>query len=133
MQIHSWETPKKGNPQTVREMLHKSPTYTPRGPASKLGKMISIKGDQELRYFALKLNFPFAPTDHDHDKEETSPRFSMSRSVLYTRIIALTEGHQSAEAKAEAAELSDWVTENIKLPRDVTKQLGDASRILRSK
>lgn len=124
----------KRHPRTVRDILADIPAYSPRRHGgSRPPKLTSDKSDDELRHMALKLNFPFAPDDYDHDRDGTKIGFSMAQPVLYTLVLQPAEQQQGASGHADAADLADWVVENIVLPKNVRKQLEDAAARLRTR
>jgi hypothetical protein len=124
----------EGAPSTVRKMLVLSPTYSPRGPGSRLWKLTSEKSDDELRHAALKLNFPFASDEYrDQPRAELNRKFAWSRSVFRLSVFQPLKQKPEASIDADAAALADWVVHNIVLPRDVQQELKDAAAKLRSR
>lgn len=120
-------------PKTVRECLERDEKYSPRSAASRLNKLLSTKGDDELRDAGLKLNFQFAPEDYDHDKGGVRTGSSGSNSVLYQRIVARAESMAPTPADQEAADLANWVVDNIYLPGPVKNELRGHAQALRSR
>ena len=124
----------EGAPSTVRKMLVLSPTYSPRGPGSRLWKLTSEQSDEELRHAALKLNFPFASDEYrDQPRAELNRKFAWSGSVFRLSVFQPLKQKPEASIDADAAALADWVVQNIVLPRDVQQELKDAAAKLRSR
>ncbi len=120
---------REGVPQTVRELLEKIADYSPRNANSRLHKLID--SDEDLRYAALNLNFPFTPLEYDHQWDDMKLVFSMAAPVLYTRIIGRVDKQQATPGDTNAAALADWILENIILPGDVKNEVKAAALKLR--
>ena len=123
---------RQGAPQTVREMMVRSPKYQPR--KGLLDKIIKANSNHKLYDAALSFNFPFAPDDYEHKQIQLSS--STASSVLYRQIFALLETPRSSldtDAADLAADLADWVVENISLPRDLEQKLRNAGICLRTR
>jgi len=120
-------------PKTVRQSLERQDNFQPRGPTSRLYKLLGTKGDDELRDAGLKLNFRFAPPGYDHQQSSIRVGTSASDPVLHRRIVARAESMAASSADKEAADLSDWVVENITLPGDVKNQLREHAQVLRNR
>ncbi len=118
-------------PKTVRECLERDLGYSPRGATSRLHKLLGTKGDDELRDAGLKLNFLFAPEDYDHDRGGVHIGTSSSESVLYQRIVRRAKNMAASPADRDAADLADWVIENIWLPAPAKAELSGYSEALR--
>ena len=122
-----------GVPSTNRELLAKHP----RGRNSRLGRIASGKEGDALRAAALRLNFPFAPEDYEHDPTEFQPRAVAQESVLLRRIL----DRVPCAPDPVGAELAEWVLANIRLPEGkraddgsattVKHQIKDAAKALR--
>ena len=117
-------------PETVREFLERDLGNSPRGAPSRLHKLLGTKGDDELRDAGLKLNFLFAPEDYDHELGGVRIGTSSSESVLYQRIVRRAE-NTASPADRDAADLADWVIENIFLPAPVKVELTGFADTLR--
>lgn len=119
---------------TVRDFLASDPRYTPRGPASRLDKLLTTTGNDELRDAGLKLNFVLAPEGYEHGLTEGA-RFGWSASnpVLYIWIIGRVTSAPDHQKDLKAAELADWVLNYIQLPKAVRQQVEDCSRQLRAR
>ena len=121
------------SPKTIRELLERFPKHQPRGASSRLQQLLGTKGDDELRDAGLKLNFQFAPDDYDHERGGFRIGGSSSNSVLYRRIVARVESMEPSPADKEAADLADWVVDNVKLPGEVKRELQSHARTLRNR
>ncbi len=120
-------------PKTVREMLARFPDYSPRSNTSRLYKLLGAKGDDELRASGLRMNFVFAPDGYDHGLDKIKIGTSASNSVLYRRIVAPAQSASCTLQDAEAADLADWVVENISLPKLVKEELLSHAMTLRNR
>lgn len=121
------------HPKTVREMLEQNPKYSPRSAASRLHKLLGVKGDDELRDAGLKMNFVFAPDGYDHGLGKIRICTSGSNSVLYRRIVAVSESDSPTSQDADAADLADWLIENVFLPKSVKAELASHAETLRNR
>ena len=121
---------REGTPRTVREMLERFPKDQPRSHG-RLDKIMKANSNQELGDAALKFNFPFAPNDYEHGEMRLG--FSSANPVLYRRILALLEQEPNLSRDTDAADLAEWVMDNIKLPKDVEQELSDAAKCLRDR
>jgi len=119
---------RQGVPQTVREMLVRSPKYEPR--KNLLGKIKKANSNHKLYDAALSFNFPFAPDDYDHKQIQIGSNWA--GPVLYRLIFALLEKPRSS-LDTDAADLTDWVVENISLPKDLEQKLRNAGVCLRTR
>ena len=119
---------RQGVPQTVREMLVRSPKYKPR--KNLLDKIKKANSNHKLYDAALSFNFPFAPDDYDHKQIQIGSNWA--GPVLYRRIFALLEKPRSS-LDTDAADLADWVVENISLPKELKQKLRNASTCLRTR
>lgn len=119
---------RQGVPQTVREMLGRFPKYGPR--KNLLDKIKKANSNHKLYDAALSFNFPFAPNDYDHKQIQLGSRWE--DPVLDRRIFALLEKPKSS-LDTDAADLADWVVENISLPKDLKQKLRNASTCLRTR
>jgi HEPN domain-containing protein len=108
-----------------------------RGVSSRLYKLLSTSGDDELRDAGLKLNFQFAPKDYDHSGQTVTVGWSSSNSVLYRRIVERATKMDAGSADKETAELADWAIENINFSGrrkgGVKEELQNAAKILRQR
>lgn len=120
-------------PKTVREMLERFPDYSPRSEASRLYKLLKAVGDDELRDAGLRMNFVFAPAGYDHKLEQVDFKTSASASVLHRRIVAQAERASPNSQDLVAAELADWVVENIFLPRQISEEMQRHASSLRNR
>jgi len=120
-------------PKTVRECLGRDVKYSPRSASSRLHKLLGTKGDDELRDAGLKLNFQFAPDDYDHEQDGIRFGTSGSNPVLYQRIVARAESMKPSSADQDAADLADWVIDNIQLPKPVKIELRGYAETLRNR
>lgn len=108
---------------TFREQLTKSPNLMPRGVTSRLYKLIDKRSPASLRHAALNHNFMFAPNDFEHSGLRY--RSSSQNPVLGQLIVRPTERGITGKKAEELANLTDWVINNIQLPRDVQQQFKD--------
>ena len=81
---------------------------------------------KDMHEAALSWNFPFAPSDYPHDNSPIG-------TVIYTpyyfmKILAAEE--QDSDA-SDLAALADWVVGNIRLPKDIERQLRKQAAALR--
>jgi hypothetical protein len=120
-------------PQTVGECLARDPSYSPRCSTSRLHKLLTTKGDDELRDAGLKLNFQFAPADYDHFKDGVRLGRSCSESVLYQRIVRQVERGACEYADKETIELANWVINTISLPKPIKNELKNHVRTLKAR
>lgn len=123
---------------TVRGYLKESARNTHgRGVTSRLYKLLSTSGDDELRDAGLKLNFQFTPKDHDHSGQKVKVGWSSSSSVLYRRVVERATKMDAGPADEETAELADWVIGNIDFSGPgkggVKEELQNAAKILRQR
>lgn len=125
--------PSGSHPKTVREMLAQCPKYTPRGSGSRLYKLLSDNGDDELREAGLKMNFVLAPEDFDHCLDAAKIGTSSSNSVLYQSIVEPAKSERHSDTDLEAADLAEWVIENIYLPSSEKKELEGYAKVLRAR
>ncbi|WP_120632599.1 hypothetical protein [Ruegeria sp. EL01] len=123
---------RNGQPDvTFREQLERQPDYMPRMVGSRLQKLIDEKSPAELRRAALNHNFLFAPDGFEHG--ETRYGVSSQNPVLGRRIVAQDEQNVSGDTARETADLTDWVLENIQLPKDVRRQFEEIRSRLRGR
>lgn len=115
--------PSDTSPKTVREVLKHIRGYSPRSGNSRLDKILTSKGDDELRDAGLKYNFPFAPADYDHTKGSFRIGTSSANSALYQCIVSQAERPESSPGDQEAAELGEWVIDNIQLSKSIQGEL----------
>ena len=120
-------------PKTVREVLKRIRGYSPRSGGSRLCKILTSKGDDELRDAGLKYNFPFAPADCDHTKGSFRSGTSSANPVLYRDIFEPAKRTESSTGDREAAELGDWVIANIQLSKPIEKELRGYVQALRKR
>ena len=124
---------RQGVPQkTVREMMVRSPKYEPR--KSLLDKIKKANSNHKLYDAALSFNFPFAPDDYEHKQIQLSS--SEASPVLDRHIFALLRQEPKSshtDAADLAADLADWVVENISLPKELKQKLRNASTCLRTR
>ncbi len=125
--------PSATGPKTVREALKRIKGYLPRSGGSRLDKILNSNGDDELREAGLKYNFPFAPADYDHPKGTIRVGTSSANSVLYQRIVRQAKGTGSPTGDIEAADLGDWVIDNISLPNPIKNELHNYVQTLRQR
>ncbi len=109
---------------THREELEKLETKWSLSPTCKLEKTASGKRGEQLQEVLLNLNLPFAPDNYQHDALRSTTTASIS--VLAQSILKPLERAPDSLAGTVAAEVCDWVIENISLPAGVKNQLGDA-------
>ena len=109
---------------THREMLEKQPNEWTLSSTCKLEKSASGKRGERLREVLLNLNLPFAPDDFPHGTLRGMTTAQIP--VLAHSILKPLERTPDSQAGRLAAEVCDWVIENIKLPHDVKQQLKDA-------
>ena len=113
----------ESDPKSLGELLVKFPDHSPRSNNSRLFKMLNTKGPDELRDAGLHLNFVFAPSDYDHSRFPVQIGTSGSNSALYSHIMQQLENSPSKEMDQEAADLANWVIDNIQLPRPLREEL----------
>lgn len=115
--------PGKRNP-THRDILAKQPEYWSVSPGCKLEKTARGNRGKRLRDVLLKFNFPFAPDDFAHGTMRSGT--ASHNPVLARSILNPLASAPDSRAATTAAELCEWVRENIKLPPDVAEQLRQA-------
>jgi hypothetical protein len=121
------------HPKTVREMLFHCSKYSPRGNGSRLHKLLGAKGDDELRDAGLKMNFSFAPDGYDHGLETVKIGTSSSNSVLWRHIVARAKNMSASSEDTKAADLADWVLNNVHLSGPSKDELQKCQKILRGR
>ena len=109
---------------TNRDVLTRQPEYWAVSPVCKLEKTAAGRRGERLRDVLLKFNFPFAPADFEHGTMST--RMASRNPILARSILEPLHRAPHSNAAATAAELRDWVLNNIHLPGDVKSQLRDA-------
>jgi hypothetical protein len=121
--------------KTVREMLVHCSKYCPRGSGngSRLHKLLGAKGNDELRDAGLKMNFSFAPDGYDHGLETVKIGTSSSNSVLWRHIVARAENMSASSEDTKAADLADWVVNNVHLSKHSKHELKKCEEILRGR
>ncbi len=111
---------------TNAELLSEFPTAL--GLSRRLAKLTDKSAPAATRFAGLEKNFAFAPAGYEHDKSQRY-KTSSHRPVLYRYII---EPAKKSEANdAVAADLGDWVLDNIFLPVAAKKEIKDAVKALR--
>ena len=113
----------KSNP-TNRDMLTDQAKYWALMPHCRLKKTSDGKRGERLREVFLNVNLPFAPDDFDHPGLRSG--MASANPVLAHSVLKPLERAPDGAAAERAAELCDWVLENIKLPHDVKSQLREA-------
>ena len=114
---------------THRDILTDQADWWTVSSTCKLEKTADGKRGGRLRDMLLSFNFPFAPKDYAHGRLRIGT--ASHNPVLARSILNPLERSLDNVSVARAAELCDWVLENIKLPKDVEVQLREAGRTAR--
>jgi len=114
--------PLKSRIPTYREMLLRNPRYQP-NQFMPLDDRIHSKLDDASRHAALNLNFEFAPNDYLHTDVRSGD--SSRTPVLRQRILDPLSRQEVAEVH-EGIKTTRWLLENVRLPKEVRKQIQDA-------
>ena len=111
-------------PKDWRELLKESPGFQPH--RTDFNKPLERLRGKDMYEAALSWNFPLAPKDYPH---ENSP----IRSVMYTPFYVMTilGAEEQDSDGTEMADLADWVVGNIKLPKDIKRELRKQAAVLR--
>lgn len=110
--------------RTHREVLIEEPRTWVVSLDCKLERTVNGNRGEQLRDVLLNLNVPFAPGDFSH---RDMPSVTAWRgSVIGRLILKPLEQAPTSDEAAPAAELCAWVLQNIRLPREVRKQLREA-------
>lgn len=110
-------------PRTNRDILVSNSGYLPGLVGSRLRKLMSEKGNAAVREAALQHNLAFPDEGFVHDPLRAS--WSADNPVLGRRILEFAN-NTSPESAALVVELTQWVLDNIKLPKGVVGQLKTA-------
>lgn len=102
-----------------REFLVKNPN-SGNDIGGKLMDAISGRRGDTLQQAALKQNFAFAPPESPPTSIEV--RTSAHNPILWRHIILPLE-QGDAETKRKTVELANWVTTNIKMPKDLVDEI----------
>jgi len=121
------------SPRTVREALERIKGYSPRLGSSRLDKILNSKKDDELREAGLKYNFSFAPANYEHPTGTMRIGTSATNSALYQRIVRQADRTGPSTGDREAAELGEWVIDQISLPDPVKRELHSHIQTLRAR
>lgn len=125
--------PSGTSPRTVREALKRTQNYSPRSGGSRLDKILSSEGDDELRDAGLKYNFQFAPANYKHPEGPMRTGLSGAHSALYRRIVRQAERTGPSTGDREAVELGEWAICNIYLPGSLKQELRSRIQTLRTR
>lgn len=106
---------------TRREFLARNPDYWEKVAGGKLAEAINGSRGKRLQYTTLNHNIPFAPENYRHGRLRT-PSASYN-PVLLRHVLDPLSGKYSPKAKRIAADICDWVVQNIQLPKDVVDEL----------
>ncbi len=115
--------PDKNN-LTHKDVLTRQPEHWRISQNSNLERTIDGKRCNGVRHVLLNLNLPFAPEDYAHESLQAG--MAARNSVLARSVLRPLEQEPNSQRATLAAEVCNWVIENISLPADVKKQLGDA-------
>lgn len=110
-------------PQTHRDILKGSPNHVPGLVGSRLQKLMNGKGGEAVRAAALQHNLAFPSDGFSHSPLRSS--WSADNPVLGRRILDIAESNNPDNA-ALVIELTQWVLDNIRLPKGVIGQLESA-------
>jgi len=117
-------------PRTNRDILSADAGYMPGFAGSRLQKLTSGKGRAAVREAALQHNLAFPSEGFSHDPLRSS--WSADNPVLGRRILEYAE-NANPENAALVVELTQWVLDNIKLPKGVVGQLEAARKSARGR
>ena len=109
---------------THHDVLTRQPEYWSISQNCNLERTIQGKRCNGIRHVLLNLNLPFAPEDYAHESLQAG--MAARNSVLARSVLRPLEQEPKSQRATLAAEVCDWVIENISLPCEVKKQLGDA-------
>ena len=116
---------------TNRDRLAKQPKQWKVSSTSKLENTISGKRGGRMNKILLNLNFPFSPDDFPHDRIQG---IMASQNPVLGRLILKPLSQISSRDTANiAVELTNWVVDNIQVPKDVKKQIQDAKANCKAK
>ena len=115
--------PGKSNP-THRNMLAKQVNLWELMPRCRLEQTVNGKRGEHLRDVFLNVNIPFAPDDYDHRGLRSG--MAAANPVLARLVLDPLTQPRDSKAVTIATQLCDWVLANIKLPREVARQLEQA-------
>lgn len=111
---------------THRDILTRQPEWWQLSAECLLEKTVGGKRGETLRNVLLNLNIPFAPQGFSHGSMRS--RTSSRNPVLARSILEPLQRARGSNASANAAEVCEWVLDNIQLPKDVTGQLRQAKQ-----
>ncbi|MCY4560069.1 MAG: hypothetical protein OXF79_27655 [Chloroflexi bacterium] len=111
---------------THRDVLKRQPEWWSVSAECLLEKTVHGKRGENLRKVLLNLNIPFAPQDFVHSAMRS--RTASRNPVLARSILEPLQRAPAGTAVGVAAELCDWVIDNIHLPKEVVGQLRQATQ-----
>ena len=109
---------------THRDILAGQPEHWNGFPGCLLEQTVHGDRGANLRKTLLNLNFPFAPADFAHGS--MLDRMTSRYPVLEYSIVEPLQRAPNSTSVATAAELCDWVVDNIQLPKDMADRLRQA-------
>jgi len=109
---------------THRNVLTRQRQHWRISQSSNLERAIAGKRGNGIRHVLLNLNLPFAPEDYAHESLQAG--MAARNSVLARSVLRPLEQEPNSQRATLAAEVCDWVIENIHLSIDVKNELGDA-------
>ena len=107
-----------------RDMLTEGLKYWALMSSCRLRKTADGERGEILREVFLNMNLPFAPDDYE--RPGLSSGMQSANPVLARSVLRPLQRAANRDAAARAVRVCDWVLDNIKLPRDVKRELSEA-------